>query len=184
MRRLLGILASLVLVLAGLGVVRPQVVGRSRSAWEPVARSEPVVPYHEGETVEIAKTGEYVVFLEGPAQDEAWSRPGSHGVQILERRTMRPLATSEQGIDYAYASGDRRGEAIERVAIANPGTFELGLGRAASAHLDQRGFAVRFCPLRVVDRQAWKSRLWLVGGITAGALMAVLALSLLSPARL
>jgi hypothetical protein len=184
MRRLLGLLGCLALVLAGLGVVRPQVVERSRSAWEPVAQSGLSAPYDEGAEIEIERKGEYVAFLEGPAQDEAWSQPGELGVQILERRTMRPLSTSRQNLDYAYALDGRRARAIEHVVIANPGTYELTLGRAASKHLDQRGFLVRLCPLKIVDAQAWKSRLWLVGGITAGVLMAAVGLSMLSPARL
>jgi len=184
MRRLLSILFALALVFAGLGVVRPQVIQRSRAAWAPVGQSPLVLAFEEGTTIEITQTGEYVAFVEGPAGDTGWSSLSELAFQLTERQTRRPLPPSRRELAFSYDLDGRHAQAVDALAIANTGTYELGLGRAAHRGLDARGFEIFLCPLKVVDAQAWKSRLWLIGGIAAGVLMGLVALSMLSQPRL
>jgi hypothetical protein len=184
MRRLLGILFAIGLVFAGVGFVRPQVIERSKAAWEPVVRSLQVMPFEEGESVELGTPGEYIVFLEGPVGDPGWASAAGIGVQLIERQSRQPLTSARQNLKYAFDHGGRHYQAIERVPVKNPGTYDLSLGGAARSGLDKNGFEVAVSPVKLVDSQAWKSKLWLAGGIAAGIVMGIVALSLLSTPRL
>jgi hypothetical protein len=184
MRRLLGILFAIGLVFAGVGVVRPQVISRSKAAWEPVVKSFLVMPFEEGAPVELNSPAEYLVFLDGPVGDPAWASTAGIALQLIERQSGQPLTSARQNLHYAFDHGGRHYQAIERVPVKNPGTYKLSLGGAARSDLDKHDFQVVVSPVKLVDAQAWKSKLWLAGGIAAGIVMGIVALSLLSAPRL
>lgn len=184
MRRLLGLLFAIGLVLAGLGVVRPQVIKRSKAAWDPVVRSLLVMPFEEDAEIEISAPGEYIVFLEGPVGDPAWAGAAGMGVQLFERQSHQPLTSSRQNLDYSFDHGGRHHQAIERVPVKNPGTYTLSLGGMTRGDYKKQGFKVVVSPVKLVDSQTWKSRLWLGGGVAAGVLMGIVALSFLFSPRL
>ena len=60
------------------------------------------------------------------------------------------------------------------------GIFELDLGSLDSDNLVSRGYRIAISPAKVVERQSWKARLWLVAGIARGTLMGIVAISMLA----
>lgn len=184
MRRLLGFLFAIGLVFAGLGVVRPQAISHSKAAWEPVVQSLGVMPFEEGATVELSATGEYIVFLEGPAGNPGWTSAAGIGVQLIEQVSKQPLTSARQNLSYAFDHAGRHHQAIERVPVKSTGKYDLSLGGAARSDLGKQGFRIVVAPVKLVDAANWRSRLWLAGGIAAGVIMGIVALSLISSPRL
>ncbi len=180
MRNIIGILVAIVLVVVGLGVVRPHTARLIDESWEPVVQGRLELPLADRASVEVSRPGDYVVFIEGPAGDPLWSTVADTWIQLLDWQTGRPLNATRQGVDYSYEVDGRRAQSLSRVGVLRAGIHELSLGRMDSTDFQSRGFQVALSPATLVIEQSRRATSLLVGGIVVGILMAVVALSMLT----
>jgi hypothetical protein len=180
MRNPIGILVAIALVVVGVGVVRPHTIRLIDESWQPVAQERIEVPLTEGASVELNQLGTYILFLEGPAADPLWSAAGDTWVQLLDWQTRLPLDARRHGVDVSYELDGRRALGLSQFTVSRSGVYDLTFGRTNIADLDSRGFKVALSPAEQVTEQSRKATTFLVGGIAAGVLMGIIALSMLA----
>jgi len=180
MRNVLHILFAIILVAAGIGIVRPHTMRLVRESWEAVARDQRKTLLISHELVELDQPGDYVVFLEGPSGDSLWDQSDETWIQLFDCQTQRPLPMTSQGLDYAYDLDERHAQALAKVSVPGAGTYELDLGSMDSDDFVSREYRIALSPVKVVDRQSWRARLWLAAGIATGTLMGIVAIAMLA----
>jgi len=180
MRNLVGILIVIVLVVVGVGVVRPHTVRLMHEAWEPVMTEQIEVPLDKQASVELNQTGDYVVFLEGPAGDALWDTAAGEWLQLVDWQTHHPLRTTRQGVDYSFELDGKRSQSLSRVTVAQAGTYEASLGDTALSDLHARGFQLTVSPAKLVVEHSRQATTWMIGGIAVGILMGIFGLGVLT----
>ena len=177
MRKLIGILIAIALVLVGVGVVRPHTLRLMHESWEPVVQQRVQVSLGGQDWFELTQLGDYVVFLEGPPKDPLWESGNLPWVQILNGQTHQPVPGNREGVDFAYEFDGKRARSIARVSISQAGDYEASFGSAEVVGLRDRGFVLTLCPAKLVVEQSRKSTTWMIGGIALGIVMGIFGLS-------
>jgi hypothetical protein len=178
MRNLTGILIAVVLVVLGLGVVRPRTARYIDEAWEPVVQARIEAPLTGGNLIELSTPGEYLIFIDGPADNPLWDSATEQWIQLLDAGHGRPMPGGAHGADFSYEHDGRRAVSLARVS-ALPGDYELEVREGASAELHAAGFRVLVSPADLVTKQSRQATIGLAVGCAAGVLMGIIALSML-----
>jgi hypothetical protein len=182
MRNLSGILVAIVLVLVGIGVVRPQTKRLIGEAWAPVLAERIEFSLSGDEPVELPQTGDYVIFIEGPAEHPLWESAEGQWLQLVDWQSGRPLAGGKHGADFAYEHDGKRVQSLSRITVPRTGKYEVNVGRNATIELKAAGFQAVLSPAKLVTDQSRMATTWFVAGCAAGLFLGVIALAMLTRA--
>lgn len=178
--RLVNTLIALALLFVGIGVVRPQAEKLSQEAWDPVAASSQKVRIAEYEEFDLTESGEYVVFVDGPADSFRWDEAKRTYVDVFDIRTNRPIPSAANETEYVYERNERRSEGLLQVRVQTPGTFRLHLGPTDPRNMVEAGFNLSIARAKLVDDQSLKSKGLRYGGFGLIGLLGLIAFSMLT----
>lgn len=178
--RLVNTVIALALLFVGIGVVRPKAEELSQAAWDPVAASSQKVRIAEHEEFDLTESGEYVLFVDGPADSFRWDEARRTYVDVFDVRTNRPIPASADDAEYAYERNGRRSEGLMLVRVQTPGTYRLHLGPTDPRNTVEAGFNLSIARAKLVDDQSLKSKGMRYGGFGVIGLLGIIALSMLN----
>lgn len=178
--RLVNVVVSLVLVGAGVGVVKPQSERLADEAWNPVATSLQSVDLVQGEQFDLATSGEYVVFAVGPANHTLWERASCLYLDVLDTRNSRPIPASVKDLEpYEYEREGTRTDAILELRVQTPGRFSLHFGPNDVVDLHRAGFSLSIGRAKLIGDQSLKARGFRYGGLGLAGLLVLIGVSTL-----
>ena len=178
--RAVNVIVSLALVGAAVGVVKPQSERLAETAWNPVVQSLQAVQLRDQEEFDLTQTGEYVVFVEGPAAHPLAENASGSYVDLFDTRTGLPIPASEKNLDhYGFERDGKRAHPIAQVRVQTAGRFRLHFGARDVTDLHGAGFTLAIGRAQLVDRQSLKSRGFRYGGLGLAGLLVLIGLGTL-----